>query len=351
MSGRPASIKDVALHSGTSIATVSNVLNERGNVSEDLRGRVLKSARELGYSASPIARSMRSHKTNTICVVVSDINCIFFAPVLKGIQKVLSDAQYNIIFYDSNYDPELEHKYIIAAKSNWADGLILAGLANSQNLDFYRQVLSSDHRYFPAVNLESDLTECGYDSVLIDGRQAAYTATSHLLELDCHNIVHIKAPAITGASSERFQGYSEALASAGIQVNPALVHTGDFSAISGYNIVHELIRTRVKFDGIFAANDQMAVGALRALHDVGISVPEAVKVVGYDNTFIASIVHPALTTISVPGYKMGMLAAKQLLDRIENKAMKPVNIHLDYELVIRRSTIASSRTNWDMEYW
>ncbi len=351
MHNRSSSIKDVALHSGTSIATVSNVLNNRGNVSEELRSRVLKSAEELRYSANPIARSMRNRRTNTVSVVVSDINCIFFAPVLKGIQKVLSAANYNIMFYDSNYDPELEHKYITAARNSWADGLILAGLANSQNREYYRKIVSSGQDFFPTVSMESDLTAYGLDSVLIDGRRAASTATNHLLELDCRRIVHIKAPIITGAANERLLGYQDALAAAGIQVDKGLVHEGDFSAISGYNVVHELLRTGVPFDGVFAANDQMAVGAVRALQDAGIPIPGSVKVVGFDNTFIASIVQPALTTISVPGYKMGVTAAKQLLDRIENRATKPVCLHLDYELIIRRSTMASARTNWDMVYW
>ena len=110
------------------------------------------------------------------------------------------------MFYDSNYDPELEQKYITAAKNSWADGLILAPLANSQNREFYKKVALSDRKHFPAISLESDLVACGFDSVLINGRRAAYTATSHLLELDCRSILHIQSPTITSASSERFSG-------------------------------------------------------------------------------------------------------------------------------------------------
>ncbi len=351
MAGKVSSIRDVAMRSGTSIATVSNVLNERGNVSEELQARVLKAAQELGYAASPIARSMRNRTTNTICVIVSDINCIFFAPVLKGIQKVLSAAKYNIMFYDSNYDPALERKYITAAKNSWADGLILAGLAHPHHTEFYKNIVISDQKHFPAISLENDLSASGFDSVLIDGKKAARTATMHLLELGCREIVHIKSPEITGASSERLQGYADALKEYGLPVNPSLVFPGDYSAISGYHIIQALIRANTKFDGVFAANDQMAVGALRALRDAGIEVPQSVKVVGYDNTFIASIVQPALTTISVPAYKMGVAAAKQLLARIDNPTTNPATIHMDYELMIRRSTIASARTGWDLEYW
>ncbi len=349
MARKGVSIRDVAERSGVSIATVSNVLNDRCPVSEELRERVQRAVRELDYVASPIARSMRSSKTFNIGVMVVDLNCIFFAPLLKGIQNVMSKAGYNVIVYDANYNAEKQKAYIRTMKNSLVDGLIYGGLASKQSIDY--SVDSSDNPGFPVVYLEDNMTQSGVDSVFIDNTAAACTATGHLIELGCRRIVHIRAPHTVDADRLRREGYRKALADAGIAPNPALEPEGDYSAISGYNAIQNLLRADIPFDGVFAANDQMAVGALRALHNAGIAVPESVKVVGFDNTFIASIVDPGLTTIKVPIYEMGVNAARQLLDRIRNPKKKPVAIRLDYELIIRRSTMAYARTDWGMVYW
>lgn len=352
MGKNAVSIRDVAKRSGVSIATVSNVLNNRCNVSEELRQRVYQAVEELDYVANPIARSMRSSRTLTVGVMVVDLNCIFFAPLLKGIQNVLSKAGYSVIIYDSNYDGATERKYVQMMRNNLVDGLIIAGMSDTQNKAFYTKLTQEDpKRSFPIVSLESDLTDIGIDSVFIDNEEAARTATSHLIELGCRRIVHIKAPQGTGSQSLRSTGYRKALHGAGISYEAALELEGDFSAISGYNAVQSLLRADVPFDGIFAANDQMAVGAVRALCNAGVQVPEDVKVVGFDNTFISSIVNPALTTVNVPIYKMGVAAARQLLERFQNPGGKAIPIRMDYELKIRRSTMASAQTNWDMVYW
>lgn len=346
------SIRDVARHSGVSIATVSNVLNNRCNVSDALRQKVLQAVQELDYVANPIARSMRSSKTYTVGVIVVDLNCIFFAPLLKGIQNILSKAGYNVITYDSNYDADVEKRYVRMMKNNLVDGLIIAGLSDTKNRNFYAELTKQDsERNFPIINLETDLCDIGIDSVFIDSKEAACTATRHLIELGCRRIMHIRAPQESGAHNLRCMGYRKALNQSGIAYDPALETKGDFSAISGYHAVQSLLRADIPFDGIFAANDQMAVGAVRALLNANIRIPEDVKVVGFDNTFISSIVSPALTTINVPIYKMGTTAARQILDRFQKPGGKAVSIQMDYELIIRRSTMASAQTNWDMIYW
>ena len=142
------SIRDVAKRSGVSIATVSNVLNNRCNVSEELRQRVYQAVEELDYVANPIARSMRSSRTLTVGVMVVDLNCIFFAPLLKGIQNVLSKAGYSVIIYDSNYDGATERKYVQMMRNNLVDGLIIAGMSDTQNKAFYTKLTQEDPRIF-----------------------------------------------------------------------------------------------------------------------------------------------------------------------------------------------------------
>lgn len=352
MAKSKVSIKDVAAAAGVSIATVSNVLNNRCYVSEALRERVFRAVNDLNYTVNPIARSMRSSRTYTIGVVVLDLNCIFFAPMLKGIQNIMSKAGYSVITYDSNYNRELEEKYAQTMANSMVDGLILAGISTEENRLFYAALQNvSGSKSLPIISIENDLSDIDIDSVFIDNQMAAYTATSHMIELGCKNIVHIKAPQTTDSNSARCHGYRKALFDAHLPYAPSLELEGDFSAISGFNAIHRLLHSGIAFDGVFAANDQMAVGAMRALASSRIAIPEEVKIVGFDNTFVASIVNPSLTTISVPNYQMGVTAAQQLLRRIQNPQGKALSIQMDYELVIRRSTMASAQTNWEMIYW
>ena len=352
MARRTVSIKDVAAASGVSIATVSNVLNNRRFVSEELKQRVYKAVDELDYTVNPIARSMRASKSFAVGVVVLDLNCIFFAPMLKGIQKVMSRAGYSVIMYDSNYSMELEMKYSRMLANSMVDGIILAGISTEENSMFYSSLRSSTGRsMLPIISIENNLSDIGIDSVYIDNEKASYTATSHMIELGCKRIAHIKAPQTTTSNSARLRGYRKALMDSGLECDPSLELDGDFSAASGYQAALRLIRAGKNFDGIFAANDQMAVGAMRALHNYNINIPGEVKIVGFDNTFVASIMDPALTTIRVPNYQMGVSAAQCLLRRIQNPQEKVSSIQMEYELIIRRSTMASAQTNWDMVYW
>jgi len=351
MSSQP-SIKDVAKRSGASIATVSNVLNNHRFVSEELREKVMLAVHELGYAVNPIARSLKNKRVESVGVIVSDINCVFFAPLLKGIQNVLNKAGYHMMIYDSDYEVEREIRYIQSMGASYIGGLILAGISDSEPHDFFEKRIADDKTPpMPIVAIERDLTQYKIDSIMVDNLESAYNATSHLIELGCKNIITITAPEKLSIGRERVAGYAKALSEAGMALRDELVREGDFSPISGFTAMREFIQAGITFDGVFAANDQMAVGAIRAIKNAGLRIPEDVKVVGYDNTFIASIVDPSLTTISVPNYEMGVQAAKRILNRIENPNADVQLVTMDYELIIRRSTIISARTNWDMTHW
>lgn len=203
--------------------------------------------------------------------------------------------------------------------------------------------------YTPIVNVESDLSSIGIDSVFINYREAARQATSHLIELGCRRILHIAGEG--GLCEPRLNGYRDALSENGVEYDERLVCRGTMMPISGYNIMHDILRHAIPVDGVFAAYDQMAVGALRGLLSADINVPDKVKVVGFDNTFISSIIMHSLTTVSVPNYEMGKAAAKLLLERNSASDAPAAAMCMDYELLIRQSSVRTSRTNWDMEYW
>lgn len=344
------SIKDVAKRSGTSISTVSNVLNKRRKVSDELARRVIRAVEELGYVVNPVASSLKSHKTGVIGVIITDINCIFFPPMLKGICNMLSAAGYTVSLYDTRQSPEREIKYIELLSNMMAEGVILDSVAAASQKAYF-ETLGHKSGGMPIVCVENDMRPFGFDSVMIDNRAGAYTAVKHLIEMGCRRIVHISNSNASMIAKNRQDGYWDALKDAGISRDPALICEGDFSPQSGYRGMSKVIRSGVSFDGVFAANDQMAIGALRALDAAGMKVPDDVKIVGYDNTFVSSMVNPSLTTISVPGYEMGTVAAQLLLDRMARPELPVHRVLLEYELLIRRSTVASAKTSWDMTYW
>lgn len=300
---------------------------------------MLDVAAELNYVANPIARGMKKQKTQTVSVIVADLSCIFFHPLLKGIQDVLVKHGYALSIYDTDYCSERELLCLRAQQKGIADGIIMASVAECHKDYFGEDSVQGGNDLIPIVSVEANLNKYGIDSVVVDNHKGAMTAVNHLIELGCKKILHIYGPLSVRQSEQRRQGYCTALLCAGIPCDKRLMIGGDFSARSGYNAVNQALMENVFFDGIFAANDQMAVGAIHALRDARINVPEQVKIVGFDDMFISSVSSPALTTIHVPKYEMGMKAAEMLLERIE-KSKKVVSVsNLDLELMVRASTI------------
>ncbi len=177
-------------------------------------------------------------------------------------------------------------------------------------------------------------------SISVDQVGAAYKATMHLLDIGRKKLLHIAAMPNSPTSQDRMEGFNKACDQHNIS-DRIIIH-GDYTALSGYNIVHSLLASGVFFDGIFAGNDQMAIGAMRACKDNGLVIPDDISIVGFDDILMASIVEPALTTIKVPQRKMGVLAINKLLDIINNSG-KAENIVIDTSLVIRESTIKSAK--------
>ena len=342
------SIKDVAREANTSIATVSNVLNQKKNVSPELQARVNEAIDRLSYRANVLAKSLKTQKTRMIGVIASDSTGIFFCPTLNMIQEGLYASGYTIMLCGCNNDLTREAEYARLLETRQADAIIRSGISGHNCEQIYSRLVKKG---IPVVSIEHDFSDYGVDSVLVDNRECAYRAVSHLIEVGCRRIVHISFTPRVSLVNDRWTGYKDALDEAGIPYDPSLVVYGDFSAVSGYRAIQELIHNGVRFDGIFAANDQMAVGALHAMQSAGISVPGDVRLVGFDNTFIASIVNPAITVISVSATELGRLAVKRVLERLNGLNTEAAKIPMDYELVIRQSTMMSARTQWDLNRW
>lgn len=349
------SIKDVAKHANVSIATVSNVVNGTRYVSNELRKKVLTVIDELDYEADHIARSLKSNRTKTIGVLVTSINRIFFPLIIKGIQAAASKYGYNLMLYSLEDSFEKEKEFVKMLAGLRVDGIIIDTLADRSNEEYLKYIakLKYGKKFIPVVSLERNLEEYGISSVFVDNLAGGKLAVECLIKRGCQKIAFIKGPANSDIALDRFNAYKSTLEKHGLPFDERFVCSGDFSPISGYSETKRLLLNGVEFDGMFASNDQMAIGAIKSIKEHGLKVPDDVKLVGYDNTFVSSIVYPSLTTINVPKYRLG-LEAFDILHRLMKSGENAIDVKtvlLPTSLMIRNSTNSIGETNWDMEDW
>lgn len=350
-----AGIKDVAQRAGVSISTVSNVINGNRYVSTELSDRVHQAINDLNYEVNLVARSLKNKKTMIIGVVLTSMDRIFIPQVLSGMQHCAQKHKYSLLIYTTHDDVNKEKKYVKHLLNSQVDGIILDSVADVDDKNYYHKLskLKKGQTPVPVVSIERDLSKYSIFSVFVNNTEGSYMATNHLLESGCQKIVHITGPRGLEMMEQRGQGFRKALIQGNKAINEECEVQGDFSPLSGYSGIKKLLQNKVLFDGIFADNDQMAIGAIKALKEEGFQVPEEVKVVGFDNTFVSSIVKPALTTINVPKYRMGMEAMERLCRLIDNTDQHLVqfSFELPINLLIRESTIGEPVENWDLEGW
>lgn len=352
-----ASIKDVANKAGVSISTVSNVINGKRYVSDELSVKVHKAIKELNYEADLIARSLKNSKSMTIGVIITSLSRVFIPQIINGMQKAAETYGYHLIIYATNDDFEKEKKYLRLLVNSRVDGIIIDTVADIKDEEYYRS-LSSLHKgdkRIPVVSIERNLSEYAVYSIYANNSRGAYLATEHLILMGCKSIAHISGPENIEMVLYRTKGYEDALEKYGLNQSGNYTESGDFSPASGYRAVKRLVENGVSFDGIFADNDQMAIGAIKALREFDIRIPEDVKIVGFDNTFVASIVRPSLSTINVPKYRMGWEAANKLYEMINDQDKQDLwkndSLELMTSLLIRESTDEKKVENWDLEGW
>jgi len=347
-----ASIKEVADLAGVSISTVSHVRRGTKFVSEALRGRVSAAIDHLKYEVNPVASGLKSKATRMLGVVIPNISSIFFPEVLKGIQDYALRVGYRLTFYNTGFDPNLEVDVIRRLEGSWVDGIILDSAARFEDEGYLQFLadLGGHKKRIPVVSLEREVPGGTVPSVRIDNYEGACTAMRHLLECGCREIAHIAGPPVSGVAGERRRGYRDELRRAGLAYNRKMVVEGDFSPRDGYRAMRKLLRRPLKIDGVLVANDQMAIGAMRAIRDAGLDVPSDIKLVGFDNLFVSSVVEPSLTTIAVPRYQMGFEAARLLIQAIENRDGAE-DIVLPISLVVRNSTRPDGDSEWDLLSW
>lgn len=324
-------IKRIAELANVSTATVSKVLNGKDkNISEATRRRILEIVERENYRPNRIAKGLKLKKTNTIGLIVPDIKNLFFAEMAKGIEDAAEKKGYSVILCNSNNNRDKEEKYINMLQDRMVDGIILTTSEN--NIDLYFR-----DGQVPIVLLDRNIdADLNIGRILTDNEEGGYIATKHLIDKGCKNIGFISSINKNFSSYNRFIGYKKALLESGYKINEKLIYTGSFSIETGYNGTLELLKNS-ELDGIFCGNDYIAIGAIKALKEKNIKIPDEVKIVGFDDILLAKYMEPPITTIRQPIYDLGKEAVNVLISIIDKKDTEMTKI-LKTELVERGSS-------------
>jgi DNA-binding LacI/PurR family transcriptional regulator len=333
-----ATSRDVAKMAGVSRTTVSFVLNDVPNVqiSEDTRRRVWQAADQLGYYPDASARSLARQRSGNVGVVLCNstdrlFSDVFLTEILSGIHEVIHPQGYHILL-EAIEDMAAPDAYIGLVRSRQVDGLIVSGPRSD---DYPLRVLEDEG--FPVVVL-GHLPETSLCRVDIDNARAVRTVVDYLLYRGHRRIAFIsQGPPIYAATEARLRGYMQALSAAGLPYDQSLVCYGEFGQAGGYDAMKSLLQLEERPVAVLAGSDLVALGALAALRDAGLRVPDDVALVGFDDVPTASDVTPSLTTVHLPAQLLGRTAAEMLMRLVGGEEVARRTILLDTHLVIRQS--------------
>jgi LacI family transcriptional regulator len=300
-------IDDVARAAGVSVATVSRVLNGTGRVTQERADRVRAAASRLGYQPSGPARALRRQRTSVWAVIIADIENPFFTSMVRGIEDVAMDEAHRVVLCNSDEDLSKEAAYIDIAIAERVAGVVIAVASTTESI--LDPLLS---RSISIVAVDRRPKQAGVDSVLVDDRAGAEQATSHLLQVGSQRVGCITGPARLSTATNRLAGYKDALKTHGAAFDRALVQRGDFRQEGGYRAARALLESRTPPDALFVANNLMTLGALEAVREARLRIPEDIAIVGFDDAPWTTLLSPQLSVVAQPTYEIGRQAARLL---------------------------------------
>jgi LacI family transcriptional regulator len=329
-------MRRIAGELGVSVMTVSKVLNNHGDISEATRGRVLAKIAELGYQRNAVARSLTLRRSHTIGVVIPDLMHSFFVEIIAGIEPVASVRGYGLLLCSSGEDPTKERAELEMLRSRQVDGIVLASVHGSANEDLLRRLTGLGTTIVMIDRDDNPRVEC--HRVLTDDERVGMLATTHLLELGRKAIAHIGGPNVVHAK-RREKGWREAHRARDISIAPEWFVDGGFMESDGYGSMKRLLAGRPRIDAVFAVNDPAAIGAMKAIWEAGLKVPDDIAVFGAGDIAHGDLVRVPLTTVSWSRKDQGFSAAELLLNGLESgEKDAPRRVVIPPRLVVRESS-------------
>lgn len=334
--GSEVTLKQIADELGVSAMTVSRAINNRSNVDQKTKERILDKAKEMGYMPNHIAKSLVSKKSYTIGVVVPEIAHSFFAQAIQGIEEVIFKDNYQLLLTHSAEQEDREQYALQTLQSKRVDGILISSAETVKDYRFYQRIVESNTSL---VFFDRCVEDIGASCVSVDDRTAAYNITGHLIDHGYKKIAHLGGPLNLSISQERLKGYKKALKDNQIPIDKNLIVKSGFHEKGGYEAMDKLLKVHKTKPprAIFAVNDPAAFGAMEAIYRRGFSIPGDIAIVGFSDEIRSSLMKSPLTTVHQPAYDLGKKAAQKLIRKIENEDEPVENIQVLTSLKIRAS--------------
>jgi len=330
----PVRLKDIARELNVSVMTVSKVVRGCADVGAETRGRVLAKIKELNYQPNWVARSLAARRTFMIGLIVPDLMHSFFAEIAKGVAETIRPLGYDVVICNSEEDGALEASEVERLLARQVDGLLIASAQPPSSMELFQRI---DARGVPYVLIDRRFADANAPYVGADDEEIGRLATRHLIQRGCRRIAHIAGPPLTPGTG-RLKGYRDALADAGISVPESYIVQARDDA-TGYEAARTLLALDPRPDAIFGYNDPTAAGAMKAVLEAGIRIPEEIKVMGVGNVHYSDLLRVPLSTIDQGSASIGRQAADMLIKSITAKRRRPIKtVLIEPALVAREST-------------
>lgn len=341
-SDKEITIYDIAKQLDISPATVSRALNDNNLVSASTRKKVNSLAENLGYRQNLFASSLRLKKTHTIGVILHELNTYFITSVLAGIERIVTEAKYNLIIVHSAENAEIEVANARNLFNKRVDGIIASLSFNTENLSHFDQF---QRKNIPVVFFDRVFENSDGVKIIINNFKAGYDATTHLIEQGCKCIAHITSSLKRNVYSERMRGYKQALLDHNLNFEEKLLIIDGLKEEDALRSANRILAMKTLPDGIFITNDFCAAVVMQALKDAGLRIPQDIAIVGFNNDIIGKVIDPKLTTINYPGFEMGQLAARTLIGHLEGTMDMNFTstMVIKSELIIRESSLKKGK--------
>ena len=325
-------LKMVAERAEVSVNTASRAINNKPDINEETKKRVLQIAKELGYIRNAAAVALRTKKTRTIGVVIADNSNPFYAEVLNGIEVAAREKNHHIILTNTQRDYKKEEEAINLLLAKRVDGLLIAPVQDRD--DDIKKLVEAN---IPFVIVGRDFENIEVDAVYNDEVKGGFLATEYLIKKGHKRIALIDGFLYKSPAKGRLEGYKKALNKYRIPLDESLISVGDINLEDGYERTRQMLGENLDFTAIFAYNDMMAFGAMQAIKEKGLRIPEDIGLAGYDDISFSSLMDPALTTIRVNKQELGIESVKLLLSRISGNRKIAQKIMLDVDIIVRKT--------------